>query len=384
MQQPQGFVSKAFPSHVCKLQKSLYGLKQAPRAWFHYFTSHLLTHGFVASQADPSLFVRNVHGSITYLLLYVDDIILTGNDPTYVDSLVAKLKTVFDMTDLGVLTYFLGLEVQSKTTGLLVTQSKYASDVLHKFGMAFSKPCTTPCSSGSLDVDSPLCSVKDAKAYRSMVGALHYLTFTRPNISYAVSRVSQYMHSPTQGQLAVVKRVFRYIRGTLTAGLLFQKGSLTLTAFSDSDWAGSQIDCCSTTGFVIFLGNNPVSWLSKKQSTVSRSSTEAEYRALAAATAELCWLRQILKDLFVFLPRAPLFLCDNQSALQLARNPVFRGRTKHVEIDFHFVREKVASRDLQLQFVTSVQQLADLLTKPLTVDRLSFLRYKLMPSLAFV
>lgn len=135
----------------------------------------------------------------------MDDIILTANDPTYVDSLVTRLKTVFDMTDLGVLTYFLGIEVQCKSTGLMVTQSKYAYDVLHKFCMASSKSCAMPCSTSSLDIDSSLCNAGDAKAYRSMVGALHYLSFTRPDISFAVSRVSQYMHSPTHVHLAVVK-----------------------------------------------------------------------------------------------------------------------------------------------------------------------------------
>lgn len=324
MQQPQGFVSKEFLSYVCKLNKSLYGLKQAPRAWFQCFTTHLLTHGFIASQADPSLFVRNVDGSITYLLLYVDDIILTRNDQPYIDSLVLRLRDKFDMTDLGALTYFLGLEVQCKATGIFVNQTKYASDVLCKFGMLASKPCTTPCSTTSLSTSS-MCSVDDAKAFRSMVGALHYLTFTRPDISFAVSKVSQFLHCPSYAHLAAVKRILRYIKGTLNAGLHFKPGPFTLMAFSNSDWAGCSVDRRSTTGFVVFLGNNPISLVSKKQSTVSRSSTEAEYRALVAATAEVSWIRQVLKDLFVFLPRAPLMLCDNQSALQLAKNPVFHG-----------------------------------------------------------
>lgn len=159
---------------MCKLNKSLYGLKQALRAWFHCFTSQLLTYGFVASQVDSSLFVRNTHGSITYLLLYMDDIILTGNDNSYIDNLVSQLKTVFDMTDLGVLSYFLGLEVKYKSSGIIVTQTKYATDVLKWFGMVNAKSCATPCSVNDLAAESTLCSVDDAKAYRSIVGALHY------------------------------------------------------------------------------------------------------------------------------------------------------------------------------------------------------------------
>lgn len=162
--------------------------------------------------------------------------------------------------------------------------------MLAKFGMLSCKPCNNRCTA-SLVVNSPLCTSEDATAYRSMVGALHYLTFTRPDISFAVGRVSQFMHSPTVDQLNAVKRIFRYVKGTLKAGILFQRSSLDFLAFSDSDWAGNALDHRYTTGFVIFLGKNPISWVSKKQSTVSRSFTEAEYRALAAAAAELCWIR---------------------------------------------------------------------------------------------
>lgn len=259
-----------------------------------------------------------------------------------------------------------------------MNQSKYALDILTKFGMASTKPCISPCSVGSLYTESQPCSSEYAKSYRSMVGALHYLTFTRPDLSFAVSRVSQFMHAPTYHQLIAVKHILRYVRGTLSASLCFRRSFLSLSAYSDLDWAGDCNDPRSTTGFVLMLGSNPISWVSKKQTTVSHSSTEAEYRALAATTTKVSWVRQILKELYVFLPRAPLLLCDNQFALLLARNPVFHGRTKHVEIDLHFVREKVASRDLQLQFVPTLQQPADIFTKALTVDRLLFLRCKFM------
>lgn len=161
-------------------------------------------------------------------------------------------------------------------------------------------------------------------------------------------------------------------------GLRFRSCSLLLTAFSDSDWVGNPADRRSTTGSVIFLGPNPISWVAKKQTTVSRSSTEAEYRALAATKAELAWISQLLKDLFIVVGPHTLF-CDNQSALQIARNPVFHGRTKHIEVDLHFVRERVVSKSLSLCFLPTAQQPADLFTKPLSADRLAFLRGKLMP-----
>lgn len=326
--------------------------------------------------------MRNVSGSLTYLLLYVDDIMRTRNDSSYIDTLVHQLKDSFDMSDLGCLTYFLGLEVQRKSSGNFVTHTMYTKDLLTRFGMAEATTCNTPSSTEPLHVDSSSCSPADATAYRSMVGALHYLTFTCLDISFVVSRVSQYMYSPTIVQLTAVKQILRYLRGTLSLGLHFHAGSLLLSAFSDSGWAGSPIDRRFTTGFVLFLGPNPVSWVAKKQTTVSWSSTKAEYRALAATTVELLWVSQLLNELFVSV-NTPTLYCDNQFALPLARNPVFHGRTKHIEVDLHFVRERVASKSLFLQFLSTDKQPTDLFTKPLTADWLYFLRHKLMP-LAFV
>ncbi|XP_022143489.1 uncharacterized protein LOC111013365 [Momordica charantia] len=353
MQQPQGFVDPTNPSYVCKLRKSLYGFKQAPRAWFECFTTHLLKLGFVASSVDSSLFVRLVHGSYTYLLLYVDDILVTGSDPSYIASLIVQLKCRFDMTDLEDLKYFLGLEISYTNNGLSISQAKYTRDVLQRFGILSAKPCTTPMSlSSTTDIGAP-CSIEDIRNYRSLIGSLHYLTFTRPDIAFAVGKLSQFMHAPCESHLVAAKRILRYLSGSLQFSIMFQRSSsnLRLHAFSDSDWAGDSHDRRSTSGFVIFLGSNPISCGSKKQSTVSRSSTEAEYRCLASTAAELFWVRQLLKDLHVFSTQSPVLWCDNASAIQLAKNPVFHGRTKHVEIDFHFVRERVVRKDITLCYV---------------------------------
>uniref|UniRef100_A0A2N9GYZ6 Reverse transcriptase Ty1/copia-type domain-containing protein n=1 Tax=Fagus sylvatica TaxID=28930 RepID=A0A2N9GYZ6_FAGSY len=218
----------------------------------------------------------------------------------------------------------------------------------------------------------------DPTPYRSLVGALQYATFTRPDIAFAVNCVCQFMHQPSTIHFATAKRILHYLKGTLDKGILFQPGPLALTAFTDADWARDASDRRSTSGVVIFLGNNPITWLSKKQHTVSRSSTEAEYRSLATGATELAWLRQVLCDLQLYLPSAPLIWCDNTSALALASNPVFHGRTKHIEVDYHFVRERVVRGDLSLQFISTHDQLADIFTKALPSTRFLLLCSKLL------
>uniref|UniRef100_A0A2N9J917 Reverse transcriptase Ty1/copia-type domain-containing protein n=1 Tax=Fagus sylvatica TaxID=28930 RepID=A0A2N9J917_FAGSY len=378
MVQPPGFVNSASPHHVCKLHKSLYGLKQAPRAWFERFTSHLLTIGFTASTADPSLFVFRNGSTFLYLLLYVDDIILTGNDPTAITSLITALASTFELKDLGPLRYFLGLQIDYGRDFLFVHQRKYITDLLSKFNMTSCKAASTPFPISHKLQASSADLLSDPTPYRSLVGALQYATFTRPDITYAVNQVCQYMHKPTATHLAAAKRILRYLQGTLHLGIRFQSGSPTLTAFTDSDWAGDPYDRRSTTGITVFLGNNPITWVSKKQHIVSRSSTEAEYRALATGAAELAWLRQVLCDLGIFLPSAPAIWCDNTSAIALASNPVFHSRTKHIEVDYHFVRERVVRGDLHLHFISTEDQLADLFTKPLSTPRFLKLTSKLM------
>jgi|UniRef100_A0A2N9EPG4 hypothetical protein len=244
--------------------------------------------------------------------------------------------------------------------------------------MVHCKPCKTPCVPNvrlSSTYGQPL---TDGHAYRSLVGALHYLTFTRPDISFAVHQVCQFMNTPTDIHLIAAKRILRYIRGTLDHGLYYIPGPISLSAFSDADWVGDPNDKRSTSGMLVFLGPNPITWSAKKQLTVSRSSTEAEYRALASASAELCWLRTLVKDLGIFLSDPPILWCDNVSALAIASNPVFHARTKHIEVDFHFIHERVICKDLQVKFVSTVDQLADIFTKGLFSPRFQDLQSKLL------
>ncbi|GKU87503.1 hypothetical protein SLEP1_g1895 [Rubroshorea leprosula] len=256
---------------------------------------------------------------------------------------------------------------QFNSDGLFLSQTQYVRDLLDKSGMVDCKAVSTPLTpKHKLQAnDSPLCS--DASLYRSLVGALQYLTFTRPDIAFAVNQVCQYMHVPTENHFLAVKRILRYLKGTMHHGLQLYHDSLpSLNAFTDADWAGCLDTRRSTSGFCLFYGRSLISWSSKKQSTVARSRAEAEYRALANAVAEVLWVKQLLAELHLFLPSAPTVFCDNLSAIYMTLNPIQHQRTKHIEIDIHFVREKVASRIVTLQHVSSSFQRADILTKALS------------------
>ncbi|GJT83033.1 ribonuclease H-like domain-containing protein [Tanacetum coccineum] len=365
MQQPPGFRDSQHPDHVCLLQRSLYGLKQAPRAWFQRFAAYAARVGFIHSRCDTSLFIYRRGSDTAYLLLYVDDIILTASSTAFLQSIIATLHAEFSMTDLGPLNYFLGISVTRNTSGMFLSQQKYASELLERAGMLTCNPCRTP-----VDTDSKLSAdgdpVSDPTLYRSLAGALQYLTFTRPDISYAVQQVCLYMHDPREPHFSALKRILRYIRGTMPYGLqLFSSTTSSLVAYSDADWAGCPTTRRSTSGYCVFLGNNLLSWSSKRQVTLSRSSAEAEYRGVANAVAETCWLRNLLRELHTPLSTATLVYCDNVSAVYLSSNPVQHQRTKHIEIDIHFVRDLVAAGHIRVLHVPSRYQYADIFTKGL-------------------
>jgi hypothetical protein len=296
----------------------------------------------------------------------VDDIILTGSASAAILQVIQDLSTEFDITDLNSLHFFLGIQITYTSTGLFLSQSKYVEDLLLKSEMVDAKPCDTPCLPYHRLLKEDGAPYPNPTVYRSIVGALQYLTFTRPDIAFSVHQVCQFMQNPMVSHFTAVKRILRYLKGTLHVGISYTKGDLQLKAFSDADWAGDPNDRRSTTGLVIFLGDNPISWSSKKQQTVSRSSTEAEYRALSFTTAEVDWLKQLLAFLHVSLPHIPVLFCDNLSAIALSFNPVQHQRTKHIEVDVHFVHERVSQKQLSVQFVSSQEQFADILTKGLS------------------
>ncbi|GJU59044.1 ribonuclease H-like domain-containing protein [Tanacetum coccineum] len=328
MHQPPGFVDPNKHNYVCHLQRSLYGLKQASRAWFQRFASYATRVGF----------------SIR---------------------IIAYLHSEFAMTDLGSLNYFLGISAQRSASGLFLSQSKFVEEILERAHMQNCNPCRTPDDT-EFKLGSNGKPVSDPTLYRSLVGALQYLTFTCPDLSYVVQQVCLYMHDPRDPHFTALKRILCYVCGTLDYGLQLHVSSTTqFSAYTDTDWVGCPVTRRSTFWYCVFLGDNLLSWSVKRQVTLSRSSVEAEYRDVANVVVETVWIRNLLCELHTPLFTATLVYCDNVSAVYMSANPVQHQRTKHIEIDIHFVREFVASGQVRVLHVPSRFQYADIYTKGL-------------------
>ncbi|XP_026431824.1 uncharacterized protein LOC113329070 [Papaver somniferum] len=312
------------------------------------------------------------------LLLYVDDMIITDSDLKEIHALKLHLRSCFEMKDLGLLRYFLGIEIEKSCDVYFISQVKHASDILQGAGLTDIKTVDTP-----LELDLILnCyeghALSNPTMYQHLVGSLNYLTIARPDISHAVHIVSQFMTSPRSTHFAVELRILNYIKGTLYQGLHFSSNlDLRLRGYSDSDWAGDVTDRRSTTGYCLFLGNSLISWRSKKQTVVSRSSAEDEYRALAHTTSEIVWIRCLLQDMGVKLSEPTPLACYNKDPIHIAHNDVFHEHTKHIEIDCHSVRHHFKHLTITLPHVCSELQLADIFTKTLPASRLHILSTKL-------
>eukprot|EP00257_Ricinus_communis_P017173 XP_015575552.1 uncharacterized protein LOC107261368 [Ricinus communis] len=338
MQPPPGYDHP--PNKVCILRKALYGLKQSPRAWFVKFSSTICRHGFQSSPHDHALFLRTTKNGTILLLLYVDDMIVTSDETQGIQDLKNFLSRQFEMKDLSCLSYFLGLKVTFDSTGYYLSQAKYATDLISLTELTDDKIANTPIETNAHFSASDGSTLLDCTLYRQLVASLIYLTVTRPDISYAVHIVNQFIAAPHTTYYAVVLCILCYIKGTLFHGLHYSSlSSLQLQGYSYADWAGDPTDRRSTTGYCFFLGDSIISWRCKKQTVVSRSSTEAKYRAFANTTSELLWLRWLLQSMGISSPSATLLHCDNRNAMQIAHNNIFHERTKHIEIDCHFAAD---------------------------------------------
>ena len=375
---PKGYESVG-KNKVCKLNKSLYGLKQAPRQWNAKLITVLNEHGFVQSKFDYSLFTKNSGSVFMILLVYVDDIVITGNDESEIKKFKEFLNSKFLIKDLGELKYFLGIEVLKNDNGICMTQRKYCLELLHEYGMLAAKPVDIPFPENTVLNHIETSNdkyLKNFTSYQQLVGKLIYLTNTRPDISYVVHCLSQHMHNPLQSHMKAALRILRYLKGSPGSGLQIDRISdLKLRVYSDADWAKCPKTRKSVTGFCVFLGKNLISWKSKKQATLSKNSAEAEYRSMASATCETIWLNNLLDSLGVTGLLPVQLFCDNNAAIQLAANPVFHEKSKHFEIDVHLVREKVAAGVIKTVKVHTSEQIADIFTKCLgSVQHLLFCR----------
>lgn len=303
---------------------------------------HLLQTGFVNSLADTSLFVKINGKTFTYVLVYMDDILITGNSSTLITQVFQSFADRFSIKDPTDLSYFLGIKSTRSAFGLQLMQCKYIKDLLAKNNMVDNKHVSSPLPTLPKLTLSSGFTLDDPSQYRSVVGSLKYLSFTRSDISYTVNQLSQFMHRPTNDHWHAAKRVLRYLAGTLTHGIfLWAKSQISLHVFSDADWTGDIDDYVSTNAYVIYLGCNPISWSSKKQRGVARSSTEAEYRSVANTASEIRWLCSLLSDLGITIPATHVINCDNIGATYLCANPVFHSIMKHIAFDYHFVRNKI-------------------------------------------
>ncbi|GKV40705.1 hypothetical protein SLEP1_g48314 [Rubroshorea leprosula] len=375
VQQPLGYVVKGEENKVLKLKKALYGLKQAPRAWNCRIDRYFQENGFVKCPYEYALYVKVSNGGILIVCLYVDDLIFTGNNPRMFEEFKRAMSNEFEMTDIGLMSYYLGIEVKQMEEGIFISQENYAREVLKRFNMSNCKPVNTPVAGGMKLSKFEEGGSVDATLFRTLVGSLRYLTCTRPDILFGVGLVSRYLEAPTTVHLKAAKRILCYVKGTTDFGLnYFASNDFTLRGFSDSDWAGDIDDRKSTIGCVFYMGDTAFTWSSKKQPIVTLSTCEAEYVALNSCVTHAVWLRNLLKELHVTQEGPTEIYVDNKSSIALAKNPQFHERSKHIDTRYHYVCQCVEDKVVQLIFVKSHDQMADILTKALKFDDFKKLR----------
>ncbi|CAA7032829.1 unnamed protein product [Microthlaspi erraticum] len=332
VEQPQGYEVSDKKEMVYKLHKALYGLKQAPRAWFSRIEAYFIKEGFTNSPNEQSLFIKKLGGNILIVSVYVDDLLFTGNNDEMLEEFKCSMKREFDMTDLGKMRYFLGIEViQKPEKGIFIWQRKYAAEVIDRFGMQHYNPVCNPIVPGQKISRDESGERIDATLYKQMVGSLMYLTASRHDLMFVVCLISRFMASPTQLHLAIAKRVVRYLKGTLECGIWYKRQMMSeLVAYTDSDYAGDIDDSKSTSDYVFMMSGGAVAWSSRKQPIVTLSTTEAEYVAAVACSCQAIWMRRILKEISHVQAEEMVVLCDNTSTIKLSKNAVMHGKSKHI------------------------------------------------------
>ncbi|KAJ4744662.1 Gag-Pol polyprotein [Rhynchospora pubera] len=383
MVQPDAFVVEGKEHMVCRLRRSIYGLKQASRQWNLRFHQAVLSNGFRVMEEDHCVYVKGSNDCFLIMTLYVDDILLAGNNKSLISSTQAWLSSMFDMKDMGEASYVLGVKITRDRTKrfLSLSQETYVKKILERYDMDGCRSVDTPIDKNT-SLSSDMGPNTDAERkkmenvpYSSAVGSLMYaMLCTRPDICYAVSLVSRFQSNPGFAHWQAVKRILRYLKNTSDYVLCYQGRSLDLVGYSDADWAGDLDERKSTSGFIFMLGNSVISWASKKQTCVALSTMEAEYIACSAATQEAIWLRRFLKGLGVVkVPNGPVTIyCDSTAAIAFSRDPKYHGKAKHIDTRYHFVRDRQTHQKIVLKHISTDEMVADPFTKP--IARMQFLK----------
>ncbi|GJV61507.1 retrovirus-related pol polyprotein from transposon TNT 1-94 [Tanacetum coccineum] len=354
-------------NYVYKLKKALYGLKQTPKAWYDRPKSFLIKHEYSMGMVDNTLFTKKSKSHLIIVQIYVSDIIFSSTSQNLCDDFEKIMHDEFEMSMMGELNFFLGLQIKQIEDGIFFNQSKYIKEMLKKFGLEDSKQTKTPMSTEiKLTKDDEADSVDSSKC-RGMISSLLYLTASRPDIMFSVCLCAHFQENPKTTHLEAVKRIFRYIRGTSHLGLWYSKGTgIEAIVYADSDRAGDYVDRKSTCGVCTFMGCCLTSWF-------AISTTEAEYVFAGKACEQALWMKQALIDYGIRLDEVSI-MCDNKGALELSKNPVQHSRTKHIEIRRHFLRDNVQKGNISTEKVAFEDNIADIFTKPLKHEVFNYLR----------
>jgi hypothetical protein len=367
MEQPLGFVVKGQENKVCRLKKSLYGLKQAPKQWFEKFNNTVLSFGFVSNGSDTCVYTKVFGDNCVIICLYVDDMLILGTSMDVICETKTFLSSQFEMKDMGEVDVILGIKVTKTDKGFTLSQSHYVEKVLRKFNSFDDMPAKTPYDS-SVPLKKNTGNSVSQLEYAKIIGSLMFLmNCTRPDIAYAVSRLSRYTHSPSNEHWHALKRLLKYLKGTMNLGLVYVGYPAVLEGFCDANWVTDNDEVSSTSGYVFTLGGAAISWKSTKQTCIARSTMESEFIALDLAGQEADWLRSLLADIpFWGKPTPPVsMLCDSMAAIGVAKNKVYNGKRRHLRIRHSAVRQLIENGVLTMEYVKSERNLADPLTKGL-------------------
>jgi hypothetical protein len=343
----------------------VYGLKQAPRAWYETLTKFLKLSKFKQGAVDPTLFRKKVGNDLMLVQIYVDDIIFGSTNPTLTDEFRTLMESKFEMSSMGKINFFLGLNIRQSQEGIFINQESFTKKLLEKFGMEKGSRTKVPMAFGTKLYPSLEQPAADQTLFRSMIGSLLYLTSSRPDIMFAVCYCARYQSNPRESHMIAVKNIFRYLRHTTSLGIWYPANSgFFVQSYSDADLGGCNLDRKSTSGGCQFLDGKLVSWQSKKQTCVSLSTAEAEYIAAAASTSQMIWIQSQLLDYGIRMKKMPLY-CDSESAIRIIHNPVQHSKTKHIALRYHFIKDHVEDGNIEIHFVKTTEQLADIFTKAL-------------------